>query len=532
MKSLKLFLFALLIPLLGTAQSGWEGGVFLGGSNYGGDVVDPDIYDLGNVNLGYGLLIRHHFNPKWALRGNLLFGKIEGNDSDYTEPAWRQRRGFSFESGITEMALKVEWSPLSKSWMDDAGEFQKSWSPYIFAGVGAAFFDPMTNFNTDSEMASNLISRINEDQADDSSVAISTPIGAGIKFDLGPKAVFGIEGSIAPSYTDYLDGISISANPDKNDWYAFGGMTLTFRLGTADEEEIKEPEVQVLDTDGDGIADENDSCPTVAGKAMFAGCPDTDNDGIADNDDNCPDVAGTLNGCPDGDGDGIADKDDRCPTEKGIAAEGGCPKVVVDTDGDGVVDAQDACPNSAGLANLSGCPDTDRDGVADRNDNCPNVAGMSKYAGCPDTDGDGLIDSKDRCPTSAGDASNGGCPTIKAADKAVLDLAIRNIRFETSRSILKQESYDILNQVASVMSRYPNYSLSIGGHTDSVGDSSSNQMLSEKRAKQCFDYLVSRGVSSSRMSYNGYGESQPVADNGTREGRNMNRRVEFSLFLR
>ncbi len=542
MKPLHIFLIALFLPLLSSAQK-LEGGVFLGGANYVGDVVVPDFFDLSNTNFAYGLLIRHSFQPKLALRGNLLFGKIQGNDADYDDPSWRQDRAFSFESPLTEISLQLEWSPLTKQWYNtsETGDtmenkvFQKSWSPYIFAGIGGVFFDPVTNYNTAAN--GELKDEISIDQnADYSTFNVNFPMGVGVKFDLSEKAVLGIEGGVRPPITDYLDGVSVAGNSDKDDWYGFGGLTLTFRLGETNtsKEEMVEEEVKVMDADGDGVEDANDLCPTVAGKAMFGGCPDTDNDGIADKDDPCPTLSGNLGGCPDSDNDGIADKDDKCPNEKGIASEEGCPKKELDSDGDGVLDAVDRCPNTAGISNLGGCPDSDGDGIADRDDRCPNLAGIARFGGCADgdSDGDGVLDSQDKCPNSAGSISNNGCPTISAADRSTLDLAIRNIRFETSSNILKSESNATLDKIADIMMRYPSYDLRISGHTDSVGDSASNQRLSEKRAKACYDYLVRRGVSSSKMSHSGYGETRPIASNSDSEGRRMNRRVEFELFLR
>lgn len=83
------------------------------------------------------------------------------------------------------------------------------------------------------------------------------------------------------------------------------------------------------DTDGDGIPDKDDRCPTVAGLASLQGCPDRDGDGIADDADACPDKAGPaeFQGCPDSDGDGIPDHLDRCPNEPGVASMKGCPEV-------------------------------------------------------------------------------------------------------------------------------------------------------------------------------------------------------------
>ncbi len=123
--------------------------------------------------------------------------------------------------------------------------------------------------------------------------------------------------------------------------------------------------------------------------------PDRDNDGIADDDDACPDLAGTAsNGCPDGDGDSVPDNQDVCPRDPGPKPSG-CP----DSDGDGLVDNEDACPSQAG-PRPSGCPerDSDGDGVLDRSDACPNMSGEGPD-GCPgDADRDGVPDARDNCP--------------------------------------------------------------------------------------------------------------------------------------
>ena len=94
------------------------------------------------------------------------------------------------------------------------------------------------------------------------------------------------------------------------------------------------------DTDGDGVLDRHDECPTVPGPIENRGCPwgDTDNDGVLDKDDKCPDVPGPVenDGCPwkDTDGDGVPDKDDKCPTEAGLPEKQGCPKTHADIAGE------------------------------------------------------------------------------------------------------------------------------------------------------------------------------------------------------
>ncbi|MCB0527906.1 MAG: OmpA family protein, partial [Saprospiraceae bacterium] len=298
-------------------------------------------------------------------------------------------------------------------------------------------------------------------------------------------------------------------------WHHGIGATVYF----GGEEEPEPP----ADKDGDGILDVTDKCPDVPGVAELMGCPDRDGDGIADGDDQCPDEAGVaaLQGCPDTDNDGIADREDECPTEPGPAATAGCP----DRDGDGVIDRNDRCPDTKGLASLNGCPDRDGDGIADGDDQCPDEKGTAAMMGCPDRDGDGLADKDDRCPDKAGPISNKGCPEIKAEDKAKLERAVKLVQFASGKATLLTKSYAILDEVVSVMNQYPEYNLSISGHTDSTGDDKMNQSLSERRAKTCYDYLVSKGIDAGRMSHAGFGETQPVADNATAAGRSQNRRV-------
>ena len=79
------------------------------------------------------------------------------------------------------------------------------------------------------------------------------------------------------------------------------------------------------------------------------------------------------------------------------------------------------------------------------------------------------------------------------------------------------------------MRKYPDYNLSIEGHTDNTGGQEINEKLSESRAKACYDYLVSKGIPASRLKYKGFGQSRPIANNNTYSGRTLNRRVEFNM---
>jgi outer membrane protein OmpA-like peptidoglycan-associated protein len=111
-----------------------------------------------------------------------------------------------------------------------------------------------------------------------------------------------------------------------------------------------------------------------------------------------------------------------------------------------------------------------------------------------------------------------------------LKVTVRNdVLFDFNSSALRQASRDSLNEMASVFDKYPNTTISVQGHTDSIGSAAYNQRLSERRAQSVASDLENLGVRSSRLETIGYGKSQPRATNSTAEGRQLNRRVEIKI---
>lgn len=281
--------------------------------------------------------------------------------------------------------------------------------------------------------------------------------------------------------------------------------------------------------------------------SLFGSRRDSDRDGVPDGADRCPDTpAGALvdaTGCSrDSDGDGVVDGLDRCAnTPSGARVDRtGCPS---DSDRDGVPDGIDACENTAaGLrVDARGCPvDTDGDGVTDDKDRCENTpkGAVVDAAGCPkDSDNDGVPDCLDLCANSPKNARVDikGCP-IEVTDKEtqLLDtglLRLNDIQFETAKWALRSQSHAALDEVGRILSDWPELRIEIGGHTDSQGSDAYNQDLSQKRAQAVLDYIASKfsKVKKSQYTVTGYGESQPIADNGTDIGRAQNRRVEFKV---
>ena len=114
---------------------------------------------------------------------------------------------------------------------------------------------------------------------------------------------------------------------------------------------------------------------------------------------------------------------------------------------------------------------------------------------------------------------------IKKGESIVLN----NIFYDTDKFELKIESKIELGKLNSFLNKNPKIKFEISGHTDSIGTKLYNQVLSEKRAKSVYDFLLDKGISSSRMTFKGYGDSKSLADNKTESGRSKNRRTEFMV---
>ncbi|MCE3259497.1 MAG: outer membrane protein OmpA family, partial [Bacteroidetes bacterium] len=108
-------------------------------------------------------------------------------------------------------------------------------------------------------------------------------------------------------------------------------------------------------------------------------------------------------------------------------------------------------------------------------------------------------------------------------------IRINNIFFETAKSVLKQESFFELDNLAKLLTDNPGMEIFIAGHTDNVGKDDYNMNLSKERAAAVVTYLTSKGIAGSRLTSDGFGKSKPLADNNTEEGKSLNRRVEFTI---
>ena len=185
--------------------------------------------------------------------------------------------------------------------------------------------------------------------------------------------------------------------------------------------------------------------------------------------------------------------------------------------------------------------DTDKDGLTDADE-------LNKYktnALIADTDGDGLSDSEEVLTHKTNplkkDTDEGtiddytevkrGTDPLKADDDVVkigVAIVLEGITFDVNKTTIKPESENTLMKALKTLNTYQDISVEISGHTDSDGSNKKNQKLSEGRAESVKAWLVAKGINADRISTKGYGEDKPISDNKTKEGKQKNRRIEFT----
>lgn len=224
-------------------------------------------------------------------------------------------------------------------------------------------------------------------------------------------------------------------------------------------------------------------------------------------------------GALDTDGDGILDTEDACPSvaedKDGFQDEDGCADL--DNDGDGIPDEQDKCSNEAedqdGFKDDDGCPDPDNDGdgVLDINDKCPNKKGVAS----------------DGCPLAKAQVRVFKRIKLREQDIQLLE----KIFFEFDKAVIESKSYPLLDEISELLKQYPQIKLvEIGGHTDTEGKDEYNKELSDRRAAAVLKYLLNKGVEAERLTSKGYGEEALlIKPEKSKDDAAKNRRVEFQI---
>jgi hypothetical protein len=171
------------------------------------------------VNGAYGLMIRRYFTTNMAVRANVLATKLTSQDRHYDRFGGQV---FTSETPLIEVSFDFEYDILGhqRNWQGNGGKV----SPYVFLGVGAALTDPMLSYDFESEEIAL------DETANVSKTRFVVPFGAGGRYNFSSKGTIALEIGARPTFSDYLDGVSLAGNPGKNDWYGFGSVQFWFKL--------------------------------------------------------------------------------------------------------------------------------------------------------------------------------------------------------------------------------------------------------------------------------------------------------------
>jgi len=215
-------LLLLLTALAAEAQRSSEAGLFLGVSNYMGD-LSPSPVAANETQFAFGGQYRHMLEPKFGLKGSVSYAKISGNDANkpITSPD-PQLRGFSMEAGMLEFAMQGEYHILGVSRYDDVGIFNRQFSPFIGLGLALTFAEAEVDDGGDED--------VRFPESDDTSTFITFPITLGVRFDITESIVLTGEFGLRATLSDYLDGISQNGNPGTNDHYFLGGISINYMI--------------------------------------------------------------------------------------------------------------------------------------------------------------------------------------------------------------------------------------------------------------------------------------------------------------
>ena len=216
LRTLPALIMIFLLPFLGFSQT-YEVGVLGGFANYQVDLVESNL-EFSETNLAWGLFFRYKFDDYFSARLNFSNGQISGDDQN-ASAEFRQLRDISFRSDIFEFSLIGEWEFFGKDSYSSSGLFKSTLRPYVLIGVGAVVFDVAVE-GEGLEV---------EEEIPDAYLTI--PIGGGLKYHFQERVTLGGELALRPTFGDYLDGVSILGNPNGNDWYLFGGLTISIDIG-------------------------------------------------------------------------------------------------------------------------------------------------------------------------------------------------------------------------------------------------------------------------------------------------------------
>ncbi len=379
-------------------------------------------------------------------------------------------KGNAYKTEVIPIDARLMLSPLS---FDEV-------NPYLYGGIGVAHFD-IRNYAANPSPEASL-----------SGWTGVTPAGVGLQVHFTERVMFEMSGGYNYTFTDDIDAIRAGGN----DAYWNFVLGLTASGG----------ESELADADNDGLTNKEER---ELGTNLHG--PDTDGDGLNDGEE-----VHTYRTSPllsDSDGDRLSDGDEVLKHHT--------DPLKADTDGDGLKDGDELLVYRTDPLSR----DSDGDGLNDAEE-------VLKYQTDPlkkDTDAGGISDFAEVMRgTNPLDMSD-DIPPKKAELKAEVGKAIvlEGIVFKSGSAELTPTSEDILSKAYNTLEQNPDIEVQIIGHTDNVGRHVTNMKLSLDRANAVKEYLVNKGIHSTRISTSGMGPDKPITSNKTAEGKQKNRRIEF-----
>jgi len=393
------------------------------------------------------------------------------------------------------------------------------WNPYIFAGVGAMYY------NIDKFPSIPSPNPINTD-----GWAAVLPFGGGVEIGVSESFILDFSGGYTYTFSDDLNGYN---NGKDNDGFFNVNIGFTFVNGSGSSDNDRDGLIKSIekdigtdpdnpDTDGDGLKDGVEVSKYFTNPLRV----DSDSDNINDGDEVLVHKTNPL----------LADTDEDKLKDGAEINKYYTNPLNPDTDDDALFDGDEI--NEFKTNPLKS--DTDDDKLNDGDE-------INLYKTNPlkaDSDYDGLIDGEEinryktdplNTDTDGGTVDdftevNRGTNPLNPDDDIVkidVPIVLEGITFETGKAEITPESEVVLNGALKTLETYTDIVVQISGHTDDVGSETSNQKLSQRRADAVRSWLISKGIDPNRIIAIGYGENAPIVPNDSDENRRKNRRIEF-----
>ena len=218
-------LICLMLCLTASAQSEkfLELGIKAGIINYQGDLQQA-LFTASGSRPAIGVMLRYSIGEKYTVRGALEFGNLSADDADNSNNPGLRARGYSFDANLIATEAVFEFLPLGKERQNN-GIFLQQINPYLFAGLGFARANAVVS-------TANPADAVKFPEANDQSNFITIPFGAGVRWDVASGLAIGVEANWRPTFSDYLDGVSVNGRAEGEDWFWSAGGYVSFTFNS------------------------------------------------------------------------------------------------------------------------------------------------------------------------------------------------------------------------------------------------------------------------------------------------------------